>query len=54
MISDNVKELTKKVRERLLTPKEAAEFLGCSEQKLANDRWNSRGCPYYKDGRLVR
>ena len=33
---------------RLATVAQAAKFLGCSEQKLNNDRWLAKGCPYYK------
>lgn len=38
----------------LLTPKQAAEYLGCSPQKLERDRWCGNKIPYVKLGRHVR
>ncbi len=45
---ENFERLSKSLRARLVITAQAAEFLRCSKQKLNNDRWLSRGCPYYK------
>lgn len=41
------------VVEEFLTPKELAARIKCSEQKLANDRYNRRGFSYIKHGSSV-
>ena len=49
--SQEVKEfehLSDNLWKRLVTVVQAAKFLGCSVQKLNNDRWLSKGCPYIK------
>ena len=40
--------LTSTMNKRFVTVTQAAKFLRCSKQKLNNDRWLSKGCPYYK------
>jgi len=39
---------------RLLTPSQAAEFTGLSNQTLANMRSTGRGPAYFKVGKYVR
>lgn len=39
---------------KLLTEKEASQFLGRAVQTLRNDRHMRKGCPYIKIGRSVR
>jgi hypothetical protein len=41
-------DLYKEDKNQLLTPTEAAEIIGVSEQKLANDRWRGVGVSYDK------
>lgn len=48
-----IEQMTEKLKERLVDPGKAAAFLGVSRQKLANDRWTSTGCPYYREGRKI-
>lgn len=39
---------------RLLTARQVAEWLGISEQALAQDRYRGEGVPYVKVGQRIR
>lgn len=39
----------------LATPREVADYIGSTPQKLAQDRYNGRGIPFVKNGaRTIR
>jgi excisionase family DNA binding protein len=42
------------VAEKYLTDREVAELLGCSIQRLRNDRHQGKGLPFYRFGRSIR
>lgn len=41
-------------REPLATPTELAAYLGCTTQRLADDRYHGTGIPFVRHGRNIR